>query len=208
MTLIAGVDEAGKGPVIGPMCVGGVLTTDMGSLKKLGVNDSKKLTPEKREKLSEQIKNTADKTFVLEVSAAQIDEFRKAMTMNEVMVICFAGVLKELKPEFAYLDAADVKPERFGRLVGERYGHKIKIISEHYADEKYSVVSAASIIAKVKRDALLKELSIKMGLSVGSGYPSDPKTKRFLEDWIRTHKEFPPFVRKSWKTVSKYGRSK
>ncbi len=208
MTLIAGVDEAGKGPVIGPMCVGGVLTTDMGSLKKLGVNDSKKLTPEKREKLSEQIKNTADKTFVLEVSAAQIDEFRKVMTMNEVMVICFAGVLKELKPEFAYLDAADVKPERFGRLVGERYGHKIKIISEHYADEKYSVVSAASIIAKVKRDALLKELSIKMGLSVGSGYPSDPKTKRFLEDWIRTHKEFPPFVRKSWKTVSKYGRSK
>ena len=73
MTLIAGVDEAGKGPVIGPMCVGGVLTTDMGRLKKLGVDDSKKLTPEKREKLSEQIKNIADKTFVLEVSAAQID---------------------------------------------------------------------------------------------------------------------------------------
>ena len=207
MTLIAGVDEAGKGPVIGPMCVGGVLTTDVGRLKKLGVDDSKKLTPKKRERLSEQIKNIADKTFVLEVSAAQIDEFRKVITMNEVMVICFAKVLKELKPEFAYLDAADVKPERFGRLVGEKYGHKIEIISEHHADQKYPVVSAASIIAKVKRDALVKELSIKVGLSIGSGYPSDPKTKRFLEDWIHTHKEFPPFVRKSWKTVSKYGKS-
>jgi ribonuclease HII len=199
---IAGVDEAGKGPVLGPMCVAGVMTSDVAVLEGLGLRDSKKLAPVQRERLVERIRECVDRVFVLEVSAMQIDEFRRVMSMNDVMVLCFARVLEELQPDVAYLDAADVNPQRFARRIGERCGRRIEIISEHGADARYSVVSAASIVAKVRRDELMRELREETGLPLGSGYPSDPETKRFLREWIRVHDDFPSFVRKSWKTAS------
>lgn len=117
--LIAGVDEAGKGPVIGSMMIAGVAIDKdrMPELTRLGIKDSKLLTPMRRNYLAVKIKEVAKSFYVLEVSARQIDEFRKIMTMNQLMVICHAKVLIELKPDKAYLDAADVKEERFGREV-------------------------------------------------------------------------------------------
>jgi len=105
---IAGVDEAGKGPVIGPMCVAGVLINEdkLHLIEELGVKDSKKVAPKKRKLLSGRIKEAADNWFVLDVSAHQIDELRTIMTMNEVMVICHAKVLENLEPDHAFLDAA------------------------------------------------------------------------------------------------------
>jgi ribonuclease HII len=79
---------------------------------------------------------------------------------------------------------------------------RIRIISEHHADQKYPVVSAASIIAKVTRDQRIAEIENQYGY-FGSGYPSDERTIRFLEDWVRKHGSFPGFVRKSWKTISR-----
>jgi ribonuclease HII len=76
----------------------------------------------------------------------------------------------------------------------------VKIISEHHADRRYPIVSAASILAKVKRDALVKELRVNYG-DFGSGYPSDPKTIKFLTNWFKMHGSYPDFVRKSWKTL-------
>ena len=203
--MIAGIDEAGKGPVIGPMCIGGVKIEESRAhiLKVLGVADSKKLTPKKREQLAAQIKKYADGFFILEVSPSQIDELRKIMSMNEIMVVCFSKVLEHLKPDVVFVDAADVKAERFAYNLRRQYAktspahaEKIEIICEHQADTVYPVVSAASIIAKVRRDELIEELKQEWG-DFGSGYPSDPKTKEFLLKWG----EFPSIVRQSWQTV-------
>jgi ribonuclease HII len=193
------------------MCIGGVKIEESRAhvLKVLGVADSKKLTPKKREQLSSQIKKHADSFFILEVSPSQIDELRKIMTMNEIMVVCFSKVLEQLKPDIVYVDAADVKAERFGANLLMQYtktnpdhAKKIKITSEHQADAIYPTVSAASIIAKVRRDELIEELKKEWGLDFGSGYPSDPKTKEFLLNWGKEHSgEFPGIVRQSWQTV-------
>ncbi|AKB28562.1 Ribonuclease HII [Methanosarcina siciliae T4/M] len=209
--MIAGIDEAGKGPVIGPMCIGGVKIEESRAhiLKVLGVADSKKLTPKKREQLASQIKKHAEGFFILEISPSQIDELRKIMSMNEIMVICFAKVLEQLKPDIVYADAADVKAERFAENLRRQYAKtspahakKIEIISMHQADATYPVVSAASIIAKVRRDELIEELKKEWGVDFGSGYPSDPKTKAFLLKWGKEHGgKFPEIVRQSWQTV-------
>jgi ribonuclease HII len=209
--MIAGIDEAGKGPVSGPMCIGGVKIEESKAhiFKKLGVADSKKLAPKKREQLAAQIKKYADDFFILEVSPSQIDELRKIMSMNEIMVVCFAKVLEQLKPDLVYVDAADVKAERFGENLRRQYAktnpahaNKIEIISMHQADAIYPAVSAASIIAKVRRDELIEELKKEWGADFGSGYPSDPKTKEFLLKWGEEHNgEFPGIVRQSWQTV-------
>ncbi|WP_135612390.1 ribonuclease HII [Methanococcoides sp. AM1] len=206
---IVGIDEAGKGPVIGPMCIGGVRIdkSKSNALKNLGVADSKKLSPKKRVHLASQIKKYADDYFVFEVSPDQIDELRKLMTMNEIMVLGFGSVIENLPGDEIYVDAADVKEERFGRRLLENYlkNHPDttapKIVSKHGADDLFPVVSAASIVAKVRRDELIEELKKEIGVDFGSGYPSDPKTKQFLKDWYDEHGSLPDIVRHSWKTA-------
>lgn len=207
---IAGLDEAGKGPVIGPMCIGGVMLDEEkeSTLKNLGVADSKKLSPKRRVQLAGQIEKYSEKVFVLEISAQQIDELRTLMSMNDIMVLAFSKVLEELHPETAYADAADVKEERFGVRLLEEYrknnpekADNMTIVSKHRADASYPIVSAASIVAKVRRDQLIEDLKTEHGVDFGSGYPSDPKTKKFLADWYGEHGELPDYVRHSWKTA-------
>lgn len=208
--MIAGIDEAGKGPVIGPMCVGGVLVEEerINTLRNLGVADSKKLTPKKREMLALQIEKYAHRVFVLEITPMQIDELRKVMSMNEIMVRAFSMVLEELQPDQAYVDAADVNADRFGKRLLIEYEKKhpekaglLSVISKHQADAIYPIVSAASIVAKVRRDSLIENLRKEIGIDFGSGYPSDPKTKQFLQEWFKEHGELPDIVRHSWKTA-------
>ncbi|SDG02497.1 RNase HII [Methanolobus vulcani] len=207
---IAGLDEAGKGPVIGPMCIGGVMIDGdkESTLKNLGVADSKKLSPKKRSQLAGQIEKYSEKVFVLEISAQQIDELRTLMSMNDIMVLAFSKVLEQLHPETAYADAADVNEERFGVRLLEEYrknnpekADHLTIVSKHRADASHPIVSAASIVAKVRRDQLIEDLKAENGVDFGSGYPSDPKTKKFLADWYGEHGELPDYVRHSWKTV-------
>ncbi len=200
--MIAGIDEAGKGPVLGPMCVAGLMVDEnkLDNILRLGVKDSKKLTPKKREALSVEINKLADKIFILEVSPGQIDELRKVITMNEIMVACYVKVLEELMPESAFVDAADVIAERFGENIKKKYSRDLNITSEHKADEKYPIVSAASILAKVRRDELVRNIEKTAGTEIGSGYPSDRKTIMFLENWVSEHGSLPDFARSSWET--------
>jgi ribonuclease HII len=109
-----------------------------------------------------------------------------------------AKVIERLRPDVAYVDASDVLADRFREHIAERLAFEVKIVSEHKADFKYPVVSAASIIAKVERDKAIQELSEKYG-EIGSGYVADPKTIAFLKRWLATHGSYPWFVRKSWK---------
>jgi ribonuclease HII len=203
MVLVAGVDEAGKGPVLGPMMIAGVVIEEdrLDELKRLGVKDSKILSATRRNYLSAKIKELANSYYVLEVSAKQIDEFRKIMTMNQIMVLSHANVLDQLKPNKAYLDAADVKEERFGENVKKKCSISLDIVAKHKADTKFPIVSAASILAKTQRDRAIRDMEKEIGRPLGSGYPSDPTTKRFLSDWIKENNSFPEIVRHSWKTT-------
>ncbi|MCL2862910.1 MAG: ribonuclease HII [Methanimicrococcus sp.] len=216
-----GIDEAGKGPVIGPMCIAGVCldAEQEKKLKILGVNDSKKMAPKKRTFFDATIKKYATAWYVHEIDAKQIDDMRKIMTMNEIAVLCFSKVMEEmtaaidLKDDIemftiAYLDAADIFEDRFGRRVKTEYSKKyadkaaeIEFISKHKADVNNPIVSSASIIAKHRRDSLIEEIKKEEGVDFGSGYPSDPYTRRFLEKYAKEHGEFPDYVRKSWKTA-------
>ncbi|MFW9850036.1 MAG: ribonuclease HII [Candidatus Thorarchaeota archaeon] len=205
---IAGIDEAGRGPMFGPMVVCGVLV-DLDSLDFLtrsGVKDSKALSAKRREEFAKTIRKVATKIVVEKVSAIQIDTSRhRGTNLNETEVNVFASIAKKLNPTELYLDAADVKSNRFGENIRRKSGlsaKKCKIVSEHKADSKYVVVSAASIIAKTERDAIINKLHEEYG-DFGSGYPTDPKSTAFLKKMIEKREELPFFVRRSWKSVSK-----
>lgn len=206
--LISGVDEAGRGPVIGPLVIAGVLfkENDLLKLVDLGVKDSKLLSSQKRETLAVQIRELALKWHIVLLSPAEIDRVvesrRKLHKLNRLEAQAMARVIAVLKPDVVYVDASDVLADRFGDHIAENLSFSPKIISEHKADIKYPVVSAASIIAKVERDKVISQLQKKHG-NMGCGYPSDSNTKKFLEDWIRKFGSYPDFVRKSWKTAKR-----
>jgi len=203
--MICGVDEAGRGPVLGPLVVAGVSYEDDTLLIEYNVRDSKKITPNKREILANKIKKSAKKYEILIINAADIDDMRKVMTLNEIEVNAFSQVIKKLEPEFCYVDAADVNEKRFGKDILSRLPFKPKIISKHKADEIFLIVGAASILAKTTRDEhvqkIAKNLQKKLNLPLGSGYPADPVTKKFLKTWLDTYGELPSHVRHSWKTA-------
>ena len=203
----AGIDEAGRGPMIGPMVICGVLIDSerLPELVQIGAKDSKTLSHSQRLKLKVKIEQVAARIEIRSVSAADIDRLRKRTTLNEIEVAEFVSIAKALKPQKLYLDAVDVIAERFGEKIGNLSGLASKgavIISEHKADSKYPIVSAASIIAKVERDRVISEYHKKYG-DFGSGYPSDPKTVNFVRNLVRDHEELPPIVRKSWDSVRK-----
>jgi ribonuclease HII len=202
-----GIDEAGKGPVIGSMFVAGVLNFD--GLEEMGVRDSKRLSPSRREYLANLIEE-ATEVHVVEMTASEIDEGRKRHTLNEIMVELFSAVIMHFQPDRAFVDAADVKPERFAANLRSNYerekGEKeIELISESKADERYPVVSAASIVAKVHRDRSVRQLEVEIGAEIGSGYPADPKTIQFLKALLKEKElgDIPAYVRRSWKTVGR-----
>ncbi|MFQ5758840.1 MAG: ribonuclease HII [Candidatus Bathyarchaeia archaeon] len=205
---IAGVDDAGRGAVIGPLVIAGVLIEDkdLPRLTDMGVKDSKRLSSDKREFLAMKIKALAIERHVVKLSPEEIDKVvmtgRKLHRLNRLEAQTMAKVIEALKPEVAYVDASDVLADRFGRHIAEELSFKVKIVSEHKADEKYPVVSAASIIAKVERDRAVSRLRQKYG-NFGCGYPRDPKTLEFLEKWINESGFYPDFVRKSWKPAKR-----
>jgi ribonuclease HII len=198
--VICGVDEAGKGSVLGPMVIAAVGISSEDILEGIRVRDSKLLCAKERERLYKIIKKKCQVATV-RLDAQQIDIIRRDMTLNEAVARSHAKVIVKLSPDIAYLDACDVNTFRYAEMVKNHLVLPCEIISEHHADEKFPVVSAASIIAKVTRDRAIATLAKKYG-TIGSGYPSDPVTIHFLNSYINEHNVPPPIARKSWKTVS------
>jgi len=208
---IAGVDDAGRGPIIGPLVIAGVLfdEKDLPKLMDLGVKDSKRLSPRRREELVAEIRELALKYHVAMLSPAEIDRVvetgKRLHKLNRLEAQTMAKVITILKPDVAYVDASDVLADRFKQHIAENLTFKVKIMSEHKADVKYPIVSAASILAKVERDRALSALQEKYG-NMGCGYPTDSSTIKFLENWIRKFGSYPDFVRKSWKPAKRLKR--
>jgi len=202
--LVAGVDEAGRGCVIGPLVIAGFLIKEenLPVLAQLGVKDSKLLSPKKREALYTEITRIAEKHYIVKLAPSEIDRAveskRKLHKLNRLEAQTMAQIINTLKPNEAYVDAADVIEDRFKHHIQEGLTVKAKITSKHKADKIYPVVSAASIIAKVERDNEIAALKATYG-DFGSGYLTDRKTMRFLKQWLQTHDEYPDCVRKSWK---------
>ncbi len=200
---ILGIDEAGRGSVLGPLVIAGVVIPQKmeGVIDNMGVKDSKRLTPKRREVLSRKLKKMFDWDVVI-YSARDIDNMRaQGINLNEIERRGMQELILKLDCDKAIVDAVDVKPERFQDKLRNATGKDVK--AEHKADDKYLEVGAASIIAKHTRDEAIAELNKEydhMG-GVGSGYPSDPTTKEFLSNY--TYNQMPDFVRKSWSTVAK-----
>jgi ribonuclease HII len=197
--MFAGVDEAGKGAVLGPLVVAAVGCDSDADLDSIPVRDSKTLTPAARTDLFGRITTRVIYT-VLVIEADEIDLRRRSMTMNQLMAQAHAAVIRELQPEIAYVDACDVIAARYGRAVSSHIGFPCRVIAEHHADVTMPVVSAAGIVAKVVRDRQIGELAEEYG-TIGSGYPSDRTTIAFLEDYIAGHGRPPPIARASWETT-------
>jgi ribonuclease HII len=218
--IIAGVDEAGRGSVLGPLVVAGVAVEEskIPELRKIGVKDSKLLSPKKRKLLYRQIREIASMVVYERVQPKDIDHVvingKKLFRLNYLEAQTMASVLHRIKFDVAYIDCCDTNQVRFGQLVSDliadRDGRTFTIgetnplfeavKSEHHADRRYPVVSAASIVAKVARDSYVKRLHKKYGM-FGSGYPSDPDTIAYLKKSYESSKQFPSIARMSWLTV-------
>jgi len=204
---VCGIDEAGRGAVVGPMVVAGVLVDLEGieELVRIGVRDSKKLSPRARMGLSKLIRDVADRIEVIVLDAGTVNgstRRRGSGGLNKLEARVFAEIIDRLKPDAAYIDLPSTNYDEFRGLLEGLTLHKCPLILEHKADEKYPVVSAASIIAKCERDRLIEELKAKMG-DFGSGYPSDPKTRSFLMEAMRSGLMAGEYVRSSWRTLSR-----
>ena len=182
------------------MVVAGIGVFSEERLSDLGVKDSKLLSPGERERLYPLIRRRC-KVATVTIDAQEIDAIRNEMTMNACVARAHAQVIAKLSPSCAYVDACDVNCFRYAEMVKAHLPFSCEIVSEHHADEKYKVVSAASIVAKVVRDRAIARLAKKYG-DIGSGYPSDPVTIRWLSGYIGEHTSPPPIARRSWKTVS------
>ncbi len=203
----AGIDEAGRGPVMGPLVVAGVAVEDPQRLSDLGCRDSKALHPGKREAIHRLLRrDTGVRIAVRVVDAAGLDaERRGGSTLNEIEAARFIEIARELGCRRVVVDAADVDAPRFGRTVAAGLDPGIEVVSEHKADATHATVAAASIVAKVTRDEAVAELGRrlerKLGRQLGSGYPSDPKTRAFLAAWIAQFGELPEGCRATWATA-------
>ncbi len=197
---VVGIDEAGRGSVLGPLVLCGVVIAEnrIKFLERLKVKDSKKISPKKRVVLSRKIRKIADYHLV-KITAHDIDILRaNEVNLNQIEKIGMRKIIGKSGADICIIDCFDVKTDRLKSEM-ESFYPDINVISEHNAEDKYMVVAAASIVAKVERDLEIARIR-KEFKDIGSGYPSDPRTIQFLKN---SYTDLPDFVRKSWATVSR-----
>lgn len=202
---IAGIDEAGRGPVIGPLvvCCAFCRREDEKRLKELSVRDSKKLSARQREAMYSELKKFCTFKWV-EISAADLNTLMGEMSLNDIEAKVMADLAKQVVDADIMIDMPDRYSWTFrGRM--QRFG-MTRFEAEHKADDRYPIVSAASICAKIVRDAKIDEIR-KATCDFGSGYPGDKKTMEALKD-NEKRKMLQPFIRVRWKTIEDLAQTK
>jgi len=199
---ILGIDEAGRGCVLGPLFVGAFLLESCSEedLRQAGANDSKLLSAKKRLEIRERL-SSKGQVDVRRIEPAQID----AGNLNELEENLIAELVSTWRPDRVVIDALGhprTLPAILARLQSKvrNAPSNQEWLMEPKADSRWPVVGAASIFAKTDRDAALEESAKKYGI-LGSGYPSDPKTKKWLADWHHSGRPWPEIVRTRWETV-------
>lgn len=195
---VFGADEAGRGPALGSMFAAAVVADP--EVLPDGIDDSKNLAPARREELAKVLREDGNVAVgVAEMPAGRIDA--PETDMNTLTVRAQAEAISQVAADgmTGVVDACDTSEERFARRVADAVGSDVTVRAEHGADETHAVVGAASIVAKVARDAHVSALAAEYG-DVGSGYPSDPTTRTFLADYVAETGELPDCARASWAT--------
>ena len=215
---LLGIDDAGRGPVIGPMVLAGVLLSrnDEIKLKQLGVKDSKMLSPKRREALAKKIRKIAI-YCIIKISPKEIDSRASiGLNLNQLEAIKAADIInkllknKEKTKTDIIIDCPSVNRAAWKNYLLRYVNEKIKnakFIIEHKADVHYPAVSAASIIAKVARDAEIEKIKKKIGVNFGSGYPADPLTQEFLtQEFLKHADKYKKLhiARETWQTLKSF----
>ena len=214
---VLGIDEAGRGPVLGPMVYGISFcpVSRNQDLKDLGVDDSKALTEEQREKLLDKVLDNNDyigwavdilsPTFISTSMNKRGKYNLNAMSHDTAIGLVKEAIKRGVQVSEVYVDTVGPPDKYQAKLEGIFPNLSITVAKK--ADSLYACVSAASICAKVSRDRALKQWRFVEGEDIsgpwGSGYPGDPVTKKFLQDQIHPIFGFPGIVRFSWKTAEK-----
>ena len=201
--LLGGIDEAGRGSVIGPLVIAGISfdPTGLESIRNEGITDSKKLSVQKRETLYTKILQSAVSVFVCRISPITIDNYVNYKKLNVLESRFMTIIADNLRADKIIIDACDVKPDRFKQSILKNLTSKsVKIYCFHKADTDNLIVSAASIIAKVTRDREIKKIEETLCKKIGSRYPSDPSTKLFLRNHLFDN-ENKKYIRFSWSPV-------
>jgi ribonuclease HII len=200
--LVGGVDEAGRGSVIGPLVVAGIgiRESKIALLYKMGIKDSKALNPKTRARLFGEIMKVVDSVCIHKIDPVEVDGSVSLRGLNKLEAKVMASVINTIEADEVYVDCCDVNPQRYREYMECHLTCKPKLHSMHHADAINMVVSAASIIAKITRDEEIQHIRSKYG-SIGSGYPSDERTMRFIRDWVAKNGSAPEFTRKSWKPL-------
>lgn len=196
-----GVDEAGKGPVLGAM-IAAAVHADPATMPD-AVADSKTLDASERESIAESLHARHDVDIgIAYIPVAAIDD--SSTDMNTLTVDAHAAAIQALPTALTdidgVLDAGDVNADRFRRRVQNRLDQSPTITAEHEADTNHPLVAAASIVAKVTRDAHITAVATAYDADIGSGYPSDSTTQTFLTEYVTEHGDLPDCARQSWQT--------
>ncbi len=200
----AGLDEAGRGPVIGPMVIAIVLLSKKAAkkLKSIGVKDSKMLTPRKREELAPLIMEMSDAYALRVIEPKVIDDFVSRNELNLLEAKVMADLVKEIAPSFVIVDAPGRNAKKFKEVFKSMLtGLNVRVRAENKADKKFVHVAAASILAKVERDREIAKLREIAGYDFGSGYPGDQKTREFLSKVLEGFPFPKDKIRWKWATL-------
>ena len=203
MTKVLGIDEAGRGPVIGPMVIAGIMINEEDEYLLEEAKDSKLVLHKKRLQLDKKFKENDKidyKIIVIEPEIIDAAVLSGELNLNWLEAHKQAEIINEMQPDKAIIDCPSINCEAYEKYLRELIENKnIQLIVEHKADINYKVVSAASILAKVEREKQMNLIREKYG-DCGPGYPSNQKTQDFVKNnWNK----YPTIFRKSWSTYKK-----
>ena len=209
--LILGIDDSARGPVIGPMVLAGCLIDEKTEkeFKDIGVRDSKQLTQKRREFLEKIIKEKAI-AFKVEIMFPDEIDSRNGdgINLNDLEAIMASKIINEINKGFkkikVVIDCPSPNRTKWRDTVQTKIKNlsNLEVVCEHKADVNHVAVSAASILAKTEREREMDKLKVMYGKDMGSGYSSDPITKKFLAKNVKNQNHKGIF-RKSWKTWKK-----
>jgi len=206
--LILGIDDSGRGPIIGPMTLAGCLIDSELELefKEKGVKDSKKLTPMRREILAEIIKAKALSYHICIIPPQEIDgRTNNGINLNRLEAIKAAEIINHINQDFdkikVVVDCPSPNIEKWKNTLKSYINNtsNLEFVVEHKADVNHIACSAASILAKSTREKEVLKIKKQIGKDFGSGYPSDPYTCKFLQEHAKEHKKDGIF-RETWQT--------
>jgi ribonuclease HII len=206
---ILGLDEAGRGSLLGPLVLGGfeVPRHRVAELRGLGAADSKSLRPAEREAVYQRLGRVGRRVSV-PLPPRRIDAAVAVRGLNRLEAAGFAGLVRAVRPTEAVVDACDPVAARFGALVADLSRTSVPVRAFHHADVTDPVVGAASIVAKVRRDRAIRGLARRLGRPTGSGYPSDPTTVALARQVVGAGAPYPPWFRRSWATAQRLMRER